>query len=233
MFSINLISSLFAISASISSVIALPATAAPPTSPNLRYRELARPSWEKYNKATADFTALGLCRYYIEPSACCDNLAICQAYCKSNSVSCIAGDYHRDPYIISDEPNPNGERYTMGKCECNVDLQQYLAELITEMTAEAGGVICEVWLESFNYAAQILETAVLPLGVSLKTFRFVINAVQKASTVSGLAGFDNINSLITTTCGSDVIDASKLDIMKEAYRMLASVDLSKITEASA
>jgi hypothetical protein len=198
---------------------------------DLQLRGTSPPSWDKYNKDTADWTKLGLCRYYIEPSACCDNLVMCQRYCQSNSVSCRAGDYHTDPSIISEEPNPNGERYTRGVCECNVDLQQHLAEMIIEMSQDIDGVICEVWLESVLYAAQILETLTLPASIPIKAFQSLVKLIGYANSVSGLAGFTTLNDKITDICGSDVIDASKLDIAKEAFRMLSTFDVNQLKEA--
>lgn len=45
--------------------------------------------------------------------------------------------------------------------------------------------------------------------------------------VGGIAGFTTLNKVITETCGSDVIDATKLDVFKEAYRQLAMFDINK------
>ncbi|KAH8650540.1 hypothetical protein BGZ60DRAFT_421340 [Tricladium varicosporioides] len=244
MVSISILVSLLTISVSTITAYSLPPTGGESglykgdlaiTTPNdLHTRALKpRPSWDKYNKDTADLTKLGLCRYYIEASSCCDNLVICQRYCNSNSVSCRAGDYRKDPSIISDEPNPNGERYTRGVCECNVDLQKHIAELIMEMSKDAGGIICEVWLESFQYAAQILTTLALPASIPLHVFRGVLKTVQYANTVSGIAGFTTINKVITDTCGSDVINASKADIFKEAYKQLTKIDINKIKAVTA
>lgn len=127
MVSISTVASLLTISVSMISAYSLPPTGGESgqynadlamTTPNeLHTRALKpRPSWDKYNKDTADWTDLGLCRYYIDASPCCDNLVMCQRYCKSNSVSCRAGDYRNDPSVISDEPNPKRRTLHKGVC---------------------------------------------------------------------------------------------------------------------
>lgn len=206
------------------------------TSPNLKYRDEYRPSWDEYNQVTELFKQQGLCRSYIDHSDCCDNLAICTAYCATisdaTSITCWAPDDHiKDPSLV--KTNPNGEHFKIGECWCNNPALEYVSDEAIKMFKELGPILCEVWLKAASYSAEILASLSLPAGVSWRAFQAVMGAVDKAQTASGLAGIGDLNDAISGVCGSNKVEFSNAELIKGAYQALSGADWSKFTETTA
>jgi hypothetical protein len=183
-------------------------------------------TWTDYDQNTEALVQSGICRYYLDPSSH-SNLSMCQRYCQNNSVMCKAGDTATSPILT----NPDNERYVMGECICNTAVPDAIVEFVAEGLSASEGIICEVWLESFVMAGDILSTLVLPAKVSLKAFKTIWGLISKANTVFGLAGLETINDVITEKCGSDVITKAGLtkDLITSASEKFLNLDLSKLT----
>ncbi|KAJ3547862.1 hypothetical protein NM208_g1300 [Fusarium decemcellulare] len=149
-------------------------------------------TWEKYHAQNGVFSRTGNCLSYIDPSPR-DGTWPCGIYCGNEATRiCIGPPKPEDaPWTIN--TNPDGERYVVGKCECDTTAADaiatgtidFVAKGLDEGFRQLGSITCEVMLNVLKEAV-LAGTYLIPgAGPAAVAARTVAKGVKLAAKSKG------------------------------------------------
>ncbi|KPM42924.1 hypothetical protein AK830_g3591 [Neonectria ditissima] len=177
-------------------------------------------TWEKYHEQNGVFSRTGNCLSYIDPTSR-DGTWPCGTYCKNEATKICIGPPHPEDYPWTINTNPDGERYVVGKCECDTTAADYIAGATVDFVAkgldegfrELGSITCEVMLNVLKEAI-LAGTYLIPgTGQVALAARKVAKGVKLAAKSKG--GKDLWRGAVKESC--KVRGSSQLSDIDQGY----------------
>ncbi|CVK98201.1 uncharacterized protein FMAN_12261 [Fusarium mangiferae] len=172
---------------------------------SLTRRQNQDKSWDDYHRQNGAFARQGLCLFYLDPSPR-DGAWACGVYCKNDRTK-ICTTVH--PSKFTNDmlgANPDGERYAIGKCQCDTSAADFLATATVDFTArgldkgfrEIGSVTCEIMVNVMKEAVFASTYAIPGVGPVATAARTVAKGVKLASKTQG--GKDMWTDAVKESC---------------------------------
>ena len=146
-------------------------------------------SQTEYDQETTSLTSQGLCRtYYSLAVPQSQGLSTCSGFCGDlvkqaqqagnvSSVTCVSGGQGIPTYT-----DPQGNQYSVGKCECNIPVLDEVVLDVVMMLPAIAEIGCELLFDSLDLVLQIGEAAIPGEGEAMDAGMSA--AVKAAKTVT-------------------------------------------------
>jgi hypothetical protein len=168
-------------------------------------------SWDEYHQLNELYAQQGLCRYYLDPTSR-DGLWPCRQFCGADATSLTCSgntNAANDPSTVS--KNPDGERWTPGKCSCSNPALEIIVKFTAEGLQEMPAITCAVWLQAAKEAVKLGSYAIPGVGPAATAAKWIIRSVKAADFIGGKDGWNNF---IEETCGIEEWD---FNLMSQAF----------------